>query len=67
MTTLSRIIPGGCRIAVRGLQLWMAASSEQLRAWNSQVEDDLLSPPSDDPLWACPEVLRKTHSSFQKG
>jgi len=35
---------GGCRIAARGLQLWIAALSEQLRAWNVRVEDDLPSP-----------------------
>jgi hypothetical protein len=34
---------GGCRIAARGLQFWIVASSEQLHAWNVQVEDDLPS------------------------
>ena len=37
---------GGCRIAARGLQLWINASREQLRAWNAPVGDDLPSPPS---------------------
>lgn len=37
---------GGCRIAARGLQIWINASQEQLRAWKVEVEDDLPPSPS---------------------
>lgn len=39
-------LAGGCRIAARGLQLWINASREQLHAWKVEVDDDLPPPPS---------------------